>query len=39
MGDLKADWQRWSRVERVSFWFLGFGLCGLVPALLMLGPG
>jgi|GEM_PF-4141160 hypothetical protein len=37
MDDLKADWQRWSRAERVSLWCLGVGLGGLVPALLLLG--
>lgn len=39
MSDLKADWQRWTRVEQISAWIFGAAATGLVPALLLLGQG
>jgi hypothetical protein len=39
MKDLKADWRRWTRGERMVAVFIGFGMPGLVPALLLLGAG
>jgi hypothetical protein len=37
MSDLQRDWRRWTEVERVSAWFVGAGLSGLVPVLLLFG--
>jgi hypothetical protein len=37
MRDLKADWRRWARVERVAAVVVAFGMAGVVPALLLLG--
>jgi len=39
MRDLKADWQRWTRVERIVAVFIALGMSGMVPALLLLGVG
>jgi hypothetical protein len=39
MRDLKADWRRWTRVERIAAVFIALGMPGLVPALLVLGAG
>jgi hypothetical protein len=39
MKDLKADWRRWTRGERIVALFIGLGMPGLVPALLLLGAG
>lgn len=37
MKDLKADWRKWSRVERTIALFLAAGAGSTVPALLLLG--
>jgi hypothetical protein len=37
MKDLKADWQRWTRAERIIAVFFGFGMTALLPALFLLG--
>ena len=39
MKDLKADWRRWTGVERIAAVFITLGLSSLVPALLLLGAG
>jgi hypothetical protein len=39
MKDLKADWRRWTGVERIAAVFIALGLSSLVPALLLLGAG
>jgi hypothetical protein len=39
MKDLKADWRRWTRVERIAAAFIAAGAGGLVPTLLLLGQG
>lgn len=39
MKDLKADWRRWARAERVAAVLIAFGMGGVVPALLLLGQG
>jgi hypothetical protein len=39
MKDLKADWRRWTRAERIAAMFIAFGTPGLIPALLLLGRG
>ena len=39
MKDLKADWWRWTRVERIVAVFIALGMSGTVPALLLLGQG
>jgi hypothetical protein len=39
MKDLKADWRRWTRAERMVAVFIALGMTGLVPALLLLGEG
>ena len=33
MRDLKADWRRWTRVERIVAVFIAFGMSSMVPAL------
>ena len=35
MRDLKADWQRWTRVERIA----AMSIALMIPALLILGQG
>jgi hypothetical protein len=37
MKDLKADWRRWTRVERSVAVFIAFGTSSMLPALLLLG--
>jgi hypothetical protein len=37
MKDLKADWQKWTRVEKVIALFIAAGTSSTVPALLLLG--
>lgn len=37
MKDLKADWLKWSRVERTIALFIAAGTSSTVPALLLLG--
>ena len=37
--DLKADWRRWTRGERVAAVFIAIGMTSLAPALLLLGGG
>jgi len=37
MKDLKADWWRWTRVERIVAVFVAIGMTSMVPALLLLG--
>ena len=39
MRDLKADWRRWTRVERIGAVFIALGMSSMVPALLLLGTG
>jgi hypothetical protein len=39
MKDLKADWRKWTRVERIVAVFIALGMTSLVPALLLLGEG
>ena len=39
MKDLKADWRRWTRVERVVAVFIALGMSSMVPVLLLLGEG
>ncbi len=36
MKDLRADWRKWTRVERLSAVFLALGMSGMVPSLLLL---
>ncbi len=37
MKDLKADWRKWSRVEKTIAVFIAAWTSGTVPALLLLG--
>jgi hypothetical protein len=37
MKDLKADWRRWTREERIIAVFVGFGSTAMLPALFVLG--
>ena len=39
MRDLKADWRRWTRVERIVAVFIALGMSRMVPALLLFGAG
>ncbi len=39
MKYLKADWRKWSGMERISAVLVAFAMSGLVPALLSLGHG
>ena len=39
MKDLKADWRRWTRAERIVAISIALGMTGLVPALLLLAEG
>jgi hypothetical protein len=39
MRDLRADWRRWTRGERVAAVFIAIGMTSLTPALLLLGGG
>ena len=39
MKDLKADWRKWSRVEKIAALFIAAGASFMVPALLLLGQG
>ena len=39
MKDLKADWRRWTLVERFVAVLIALGMSGMVPALLLLGEG
>ena len=39
MKDLKADWRRWTRVERIVAVLIALGMSGMVPALLLLSAG
>ena len=39
MKDLKADWRRWTRIERIVAVFIALGMCSMVPVLLALGEG
>jgi hypothetical protein len=39
MRDLKADWRRWTPVERIVAVFIPLGMSSMVPALLLLGTG
>jgi len=38
MRDLKADWRRWTPVERIVAVLIALGMSG-IPALLLLGTG
>jgi hypothetical protein len=38
MKDLKADWRRWSRVERIVAVVI-VGMSSMLPALLLLAEG
>jgi hypothetical protein len=35
--DLKADWRRWTRIERIAAVLTVFGMSSIAPALLVLG--
>ena len=37
MRDLKADWRKWTRVERIVAMFIALGMSSMIPALLLLG--
>jgi hypothetical protein len=37
MKDVKADWRRWTRVERFVAVLIALGMSGMVPGLLLLG--
>jgi hypothetical protein len=37
MKDLKADWRRWTPVERTAAMFIAFGMSSIVTTLLLLG--
>jgi hypothetical protein len=39
MKDLKADWRRWTRAERIVAMFIALGMSSTVPALLLSGEG
>jgi hypothetical protein len=39
MKDLKADWRRWTLVERSVAVLTVFGMSSMVPTLLFLGTG
>jgi hypothetical protein len=39
MKDVKADWRRWTRVERFIAVLIALGMSGMVPGLLRLGLG
>jgi hypothetical protein len=39
MKDLKADWRRWTRAERIGAVFIALGMTSLAPALLLLVEG
>jgi hypothetical protein len=39
MKDLKADWRRWTRIERTAAMGIALGMSSIVPALLLLGNG
>ena len=39
MKDLKADWRRWTRAERIVAVFIAPGTTSLAPALLLLVEG
>jgi hypothetical protein len=39
MKDLKADWRRWTRVERIVAVFIALGMSSMVPVLLLLSEG
>jgi hypothetical protein len=38
MKDVKADWRKWTRGEKISVVFIGFAMSSMVP-LLLLGQG
>ena len=37
MKDLRADWRKWTRSERLSAVVLALGLSGITPSLLLFG--
>jgi hypothetical protein len=39
MKDLKADWRKWTPLERIVALFIAFATSGMVPMLLRLGQG
>jgi len=39
MKDLKADWRKWTRIERIAAALIAFGMSSMAPALLLLGQG
>jgi hypothetical protein len=39
MRDLKADWRRWTQVERIVAVFIALGMSSMVQVLLLLGEG
>jgi hypothetical protein len=39
MKDLKADWRRWTRVEKIIAVFIALGMSSMGPALLLLVEG
>lgn len=39
MKDLKADWRRWTCVERIAAVLIAFVMSSMIPAVLLLGQG
>jgi hypothetical protein len=39
MRDLKADWRKWTAIERVAAALVAFVMSSAVPVLLLLGRG
>jgi len=39
MRDLKADWRKWTGIERISAALLTLAMSSVVPTLLLLGNG
>jgi hypothetical protein len=37
MKDLKADWRRWTRAERIIAVLVALGTTAMLPALFLLG--
>ena len=37
--DLKADWRKWTPIERSAAVLIAFGMSSVLPALLLLGRG
>ena len=39
MKDVKADWRKWTLVERFVAVLIALGVSGMIPALFLLGQG